>query len=1667
MKTTDARRPHRAWLLCACVAVLASGFLSGDVVSLVRAQSAAINPAVSIDLQASRAALDPGMAITYTITLANSGGADAAGARLLAPLPIGIDSMRWTCAADGGARCPRASGDSDIDQSITSLPAGGSLRYRVDARVAARPPTWVTNAVEVQLPPGVTCADKQTAPCRARVDLPAGPRVALSSRSSVAAPAPGEPFAYTLTVRNAGTVDAAGTIIRDPVPVGLAEFDWSCAGSACPRNSGSGSLHEAVTHFPAGSSLTYTISAKSVADPPARITQMATANPPYGGSCGDGDNIHLPPCVAATISPAGSGRCGTAGSPPCAPPSTPTPDGSVPQIGIDKYNLNGSAGAGDSVQYIVFLQNIAANAAANGTVLTDDLPAGIASFDSWTCSTVSGNVQCPNSAGSGAINETLDLPPSSSVEYMINATVDSSPPTYITNVATATPPVGTGAVCGDGSQPPCSYQDMLPTVPVIDVGKFLGIPGSPNGATESSPLGNGSSTPPGSNVAYTVSVYNGGADLPGGLPLTISDPVPAGLDNVTWTCSAFGGGQVGSNDPRGFGCPNTSGSGDINEVVTTLPNSYELDYIIMATVDANPPGSITNIVTVTPPSGSICFDGSTPPCSAQVVTYTRPTVSVAKTADQQQLVPGGVVTYTVTVGNSGDDANGTVLRDPVPSGIDQFSWTCTGFGTQCPADSGTGGLVEQFGVFPAGAQAVYTITAPVSQDAVGSVTNIANVTPIAGGVCEQGMCDAALTIPVAPVPMANLTVTKTADVTEAIPGQPITYTIQVTNIGDAAAIDTVLADPLPTGLSGFDWTCTSSTNECPNASGSGDINETIPMLTGEVTYQATALVDRQPPPPAMIVNVATITPMNGATCDQDVCTATSSVPTGMPGAAQIDLTKTTQDQQATPGGQVSYFVSISNSGQTDAGAVTVVDPIPTGLTQFTWTCSGDGAICPNPSGTGAINQTIATLPVNGFIGYNITATVSPTPPPNVTNTATATPADGMGCTATSCTSSVTLPTGTTGTPQIMVTKSTQATEVFPGGQVQYSVQVRNSGTADTAPVLVTDPIPTGLTAFSWTCVGAGVTCPSASGTGAISETLRTLPAGANVNYTINADVAANPPASVTNTATASPSNGAGCQVPSTCTSSVTLPVGTPPVADIVVNKVANVTSLTPGGQVFYTVSVANQGDGDAGAIQVSDPIPAGISAFAWTCSPASSCANASGSGSINELIGSLPASGQVVYSINATVATDASGNVTNTATALPSDPSICSGNNCTSSVTLPVIPPGMANIVVTKTANVGAVNPGGTVTYTVTVANQGDGDAGAIQVSDPIPSGITTFAWTCTGLSCPAASGNGAVNQTLSGLPSGALVTYTITATVAANASSSVTNTATATPSDGVGCMGTNCTASATVSVTAPGTPIIRVTKTANVPNGASVQPGQDIRWTLTANNSGTPSTAVVTLSDQLPTMIDVISISADAGVQCSPAQPAAGQQLVCAVAAGYTGTRRVSIDATVATDASGVLRNSVVASGADQPVCSACSVSNPVVPVGPGIDVALGNARAFSAAGIDGNLFDVVNLGGDVPVTVTLSPAANVSLFGGYAAQCTADDGGGGTVVVICPDPPPMQGVTCSGATCSIASLPQGATITLFAAPTGNSMLTAHANAAGDGNPDNDMLDLPPPGPQ
>ena len=97
-----------------------------------------------------------------------------------------------------------------------------------------------------------------------------------------------------------------------------------------------------------------------------------------------------------------------------------------------------------------------------------------------------------------------------------------------------------------------------------------------------------------------------------------------------------------------------------------------------------------------------------------------------------------------------------------------------------------------------------------------------------------------------PHPTVSLRVTKTAVPDPGVAGQPITYTITVTNEGPADAFGVTVDDDLTPVLAGFTWTCTASAppSRCARASGSGSIATTAVDIAvgGTVTFRVTGVL---------------------------------------------------------------------------------------------------------------------------------------------------------------------------------------------------------------------------------------------------------------------------------------------------------------------------------------------------------------------------------------------------------------------------------------------------------------------------------------------------------------------------------------------------------------------------------------------------------------------------------------------------------------------------------------------------------------------------------------------------------------------------------------------------------------------------------------------------------
>ena len=94
--------------------------------------------------------------------------------------------------------------------------------------------------------------------------------LAITKDDGVTEYTPGAPFTYTIVLSNNGTIPGDGALIEDDLPTWATNVNWTCGsetgGAVCPNTAGSGDISETIATFPAGSTLTYTITGIYSAD---------------------------------------------------------------------------------------------------------------------------------------------------------------------------------------------------------------------------------------------------------------------------------------------------------------------------------------------------------------------------------------------------------------------------------------------------------------------------------------------------------------------------------------------------------------------------------------------------------------------------------------------------------------------------------------------------------------------------------------------------------------------------------------------------------------------------------------------------------------------------------------------------------------------------------------------------------------------------------------------------------------------------------------------------------------------------------------------------------------------------------------------------------------------------------------------------------------------------------------------------------------------------------------------------------------------------------------------------------------------------------------------------------------------------------------------------------
>jgi uncharacterized repeat protein (TIGR01451 family) len=1351
----------------------------------------------------------PGIAITYSYLVTNTGNVDLTAVSVTDPQP-GLSAVT----------CPNPSLAPAASETCTA----NYTTAQADVDAGSISNTGTANA---------TAPDGSAVTATSSLTIPASDAPAISvvkTASVVNYAAPGVAITYSYKVTNTGNEDLTAVAVTDP-QVGLSVV-------TCPSPSLAPAASETCT-------ASYTTTQADVDAGSISNTGMASGTPQTGSAATATSSLTIPAIVTATL-----GLAKTANITSYSTPGTlitysykVTNTGNVtmtaisvtdPQVGLSAISCGSTTlapGASETctATYTTTQADVNAGSISNTGTASGKPPTG--SAVTATSSLTISATETPALTLAKTANVTSYSAAGTLITYSYKVTNTGN--VTLTAVSVTDPHVGLSAItCPNPSLAPAVFETCTATYTttqadvnagsISNTGTAHGTPPTGPVVTATSSLIILATETPVLTLAKAANVTSYSA---AGTVITYSYRV-TNAGNVTLTGISVTDPHVGLS---AITCPNPSLAPAAFETCTATYTTTQAD------VDA---GSISNTGTAhgTPPSGPAVTSIS----SLTISLSAAPAIKVAKTANVASYsAPGIVITYSYLVTNSGNVSLTAVSVTDPHSGLS---------GITCPSPSLAPGASET-------CTATYS-TQPFDVDA-GSIPNTgtAHGTPPTGPAVTA---TSSLRIPAIQSPAISLV--KTANVVSySAPGTVITYSYQVTNTGNVTFFPPSVTDP-QVGLSpiscpgsdlvaGVSETCTATYTTTQADVDAGSISNTAtatgtpftapavtatatlkimatvaPAMslkksasvtsysaagtpitysykvtnTGNVDLNAVSVTDPQVGLSAVNCPNASLAPGASETCTasytttqadvdagsiSNTGTASGTPPIGPAVTATSSLTISASDTPAltlvksastisysAPGTLITYSYLVTNAGNVDLSAVSVTDP-QTGLSAIS---------CPSGTLAPAASETCSAT---------YTTTQSDVDAGSISNTGTASGTTPTGS-AVTATSSLTIQASDT--PAVSVVKTANvANYAAPGTVITYSYLVTNTGNVDLSAVLVMDPH-VGLSAIS---------CPSAALAPGASETC-------TATYTTTqADVDAG---SISNTGTASGTPPTGSPV--TATSSLTIPASAAPEVSVV--KSASVSNYSaPGTPITYSYLVTNTGNLDLTAVLVTDPQP-GLSAV--------SCPSAT----------LAPAASETCTATYTTTQADVdAGSLSNIGTASgtpPTGPAV----TATSSLTIAAIV--TATLSLTKSASVTSYSvPGTLITYSYLVTNTGNVTLSAISVTDP-HIGLSA-------ISCPNSSLAPGASETC---------TATYTTTPADLTAGSITNTASASGKAPSGVSVTSNSSSVTIPAATVTVTVATSTSgpTISVDGGVSYTGSQNFTWTI-----GSPHT-LATTSPQTPT---------------------------------------------------------------------------------------------------------------------------------------------------------------------------------------------------------------------
>ncbi len=680
-----------------------------------------------------------------------------------------------------------------------------------------------------------------------------------------------------------------------------------------------------------------------------------------------------------------------------------------------------------------------------------------------------------------------------------------------------------------------------------------------------------------------------------------------------------------------------------------------------------------------------------------------PKLEVTKVPTRATVNAGESDSYAVTVKNSGEGvAREVIVADTIPSsGMTYTPGSATALPSAGFSEEAATSSSATWKVASVASGATVVITVPVA-----TASTLASGTQLVNEVAvhdfeEATPVDASGTIET--TTSADLEAQKTILGSGiAVPGRNLTYEISAKNKGPSLAHGVKLVDHLPTSVTYVE------SPGCLQSAGTVSCEKATLEVGEKTSFRIVVAV-----PSNATGKIKNAVVVSSETHDPEPLNNEASVEANTHPEAVLKLQKTALTPEVLDGQQARFKLFATNEGPSDAENAKIVDTLPSGLSYVSATgasCTAVAQVVTCPLGTlasglnASVEVVVGTHGVAHYVNHATASSEAEDPEPSEASSEA--------------------PLEVQPAALLKLEKTVTPTLVDLPGEATYTLNVENEGPDAAENVVVTDPLPIGI---SYASDDAGCTVAGQKVTCALGELAngasRTIHVHVHVAITLGEQT-------ITNTAEATSTTGS--PEPAKARASAELQTG--PAADVAIVKTGP-ASIVSGAQIAWSLAVSNHGPSTARKVTVVDPLPSGT-AYVGSSASQGSCQYASGE--LKCELGTLANGASAQIGVAADV-TAGPGTLANTATVSAEEPDPEPANNSSTARTQVsaapaqgsgVLPAGESadpptRVTLRKLVNHPVSAPGRRLSYRLVVRDAGRYAAEHVRVCDRLPAQTT------------------------------------------------------------------------------------------------------------------------------------------------------------------------------------------------------------------------------------------------------------------------------------------------------------------------------------------------------